>query len=310
MNPTQPSRPSLSRRILRWTGRIGLGFVALLAVLILTAYVVSGRRMAQHFAVPESVLLDAPFASDSALVAAGERLATIRGCNDCHGLDFGGKVLIDDPMLGRVVTANVSPGSAVDSFSMADWDRAVRHGVSPSGRGYLIMPSHEFHVLSDEDLAAIVAYIRQVPPVRHALPAMQVRPLGHALHVAGVLDLVPASLIDHAAPHTAAPPVGPTPEYGHYVASGCIGCHGADYAGGPIPGLGVVAANLTPDPETGIGSWTQEDLARVLKTGVRPDGRPLNPVMSVEASKLLTDTEVAAIWAYLRTLPPVRKEGT
>lgn len=302
--------PSRARRVLRWTSRLALGLLALGVTLLLVAYTVSEHQAARHFDVPANRLLQAAFVSDEALVAAGERLATIRGCNDCHGADLGGRVMIDDPLLGRIVTANLTPAGATAAFTMADWDRAIRHGVRPDGTGYLIMPSNEFHVLSDADLTALVAYLRQVPPVRHSLPASQVRPLGHALHAAGVLDLIPASKVAHDAPRPTPPPVGPTAAYGAYLAIGCTGCHGQNYAGGPIPGLGVVAANLTPDTQTGLGTWTERDFAHALRTGTRPDGTALDPVMPVAATKLLTDTEVAALWAYLQTLPPVAKRGT
>ncbi len=308
--PATPTRRSLSRRLLRWTGRAVLALVALVAVVVLVAYGVSTRRMAQHFDVPPTMLLNTAFVPDSALVVAGERLATIRACNDCHGTDLGGKVMIDDPMLGRVVTANLTPGGAADTFSMADWDRAVRHGVSPAGRGYLVMPSHEFNRLSDADLEAIVAYLRHLPPAHHDLPRMQVRPLGHVLNATGVIDLVPASLIDHAAPRSAPPPAAPTPEYGAYLATTCMGCHGKDFSGGKIPGVGIMASNLTPDAETGLGTWSEADFARLLKTGTPPDGRTLDPFMPITMTKQLSEIEVAALWAYLRTLPPVAKKDT
>ncbi len=111
-------------------------------------------------------------------------------------------------------------------------------------------------------------------------------------------------------------------ERGRYLATimDCTGCHtdGA-LAGAPnperhlagsqvgfgIPGLGVVyPPNLTPDPQTGLASWTEEDLVRVLRTGVRPDGRGLVPVMPWPSYSALTDEDMRALVAYLRSLPP------
>lgn len=292
---------------MRWTRRIGLGLLAVLVVLVLGVYVMSSHRMNRVFDVPEAALLNAAFVPDSSLVRAGERLATIRGCNDCHGLDLGGRVLIDDPMFGRVVPPNLTPGGATDTFSLADWDRAIRHGVRPDGKGYLIMPAHEMYLLSDEDLSAIVAYLRQLPPAHHDLPSNSVRPLGRALYLAGVLPLVPAELVDHDAARPAPPVPGPTPEYGHYLAIGCTGCHGADYGGGIVPGTSMMAANLTADPETGLGTWTLGDFEHALRSGERPDGSKLDPAMPIAATKMLNDTEVAAIWAFLQTVPPVSR---
>ena len=66
------------------------------------------------------------------------------------------------------------------------------------------------------------------------------------------------------------------------------------------------SANLTRDAETGIGAWTEEQFRRALKVGIRPDGRPLRPPMSPRP--LLSDDEVSALWAYLRSLPPIRND--
>jgi hypothetical protein len=70
----------------------------------------------------------------------------------------------------------------------------------------------------------------------------------------------------------------------------------------------VFGKNLTPDPETGIGRWTREDFRRAIRTGVRPDGTVLKPVMPWVALRNLTDQDLDAIWAYLRTIPPVRNQ--
>jgi mono/diheme cytochrome c family protein len=115
-------------------------------------------------------------------------------------------------------------------------------------------------------------------------------------------------------------------ERGHYlvVAAGCTDCHTpgfffgkpdmAKYLGGSdvgleIPGLGVFPGrNITPDKETGIGNWTDEQIAAALTTGKRPDGRQLAPFMPYEALSQLTKEDVAAIIAYLRSIPPVNNQ--
>jgi mono/diheme cytochrome c family protein len=74
------------------------------------------------------------------------------------------------------------------------------------------------------------------------------------------------------------------------------------------PGIGAVfPPNLTPDPETGLGKWTDEQLMRALRYGQRPDGRVLSPVMPwpVYGSRL-TEADAASIVAYLRSLPAIR----
>jgi mono/diheme cytochrome c family protein len=113
-------------------------------------------------------------------------------------------------------------------------------------------------------------------------------------------------------------------ERGKYLVNlgGCLDCHTSGYffgrpdmsrylggsdVGFDIPGLGVfVAPNLTPDRETGLGGWTPEQIATVLTTGTRPDGRVLAPIMPWRALARLKKDDVRAIVAYLRSLPPVK----
>jgi mono/diheme cytochrome c family protein len=103
---------------------------------------------------------------------------------------------------------------------------------------------------------------------------------------------------------------------------GCTDCHtpgsflghpdttrflGGSDVGFAIPGLGVfVGRNLTPDPETGLGKWTTQQVVTAFTTGVRPDGRILAPIMPYEDFKSLTKADALAIAAYLRSLPPVK----
>jgi mono/diheme cytochrome c family protein len=84
---------------------------------------------------------------------------------------------------------------------------------------------------------------------------------------------------------------------------------GGSEVGFEIPGLGVfVGPNLTPDKETGLGNWTDAQIVAALKTGHRPDGRVLAPIMPWKALASLTDADALAIVAYLRTLPAVKNK--
>ena len=66
--------------------------------------------------------------------------------------------------------------------------------------------------------------------------------------------------------------------------------------------------NITPDKETGIGAWTDEQIATAITTGKRPDGRQLAPIMNYASFTYLTKEDVAAIVAYLRSIPPVKNK--
>lgn len=75
-----------------------------------------------------------------------------------------------------------------------------------------------------------------------------------------------------------------------------------------IPGLGTFyPPNLTPDRETGLGSWSEADIMRAVRTGVRPDGRVLAPAMPWHAYAALTDADARALARYLKNLPPVKQ---
>jgi len=84
---------------------------------------------------------------------------------------------------------------------------------------------------------------------------------------------------------------------------------GGSDVGFEVPGLGVFyGSNLTPDKETGLGSWTKEQIAIAIRTGTRPDGRILAPPMPSEWFKHLTQSDALAIAAYLKTLPPIKNK--
>ena len=288
------------RAILRWGGRILGGALALVLLGAASAYSVSERRGHRTYDVPEHAFT---VATDSATIARGQHLATIRGCNECHAPDMGGKVMVDDKAMGRLVTANLTSGRSGGTLSDRDWERAVRHGIRADSTPLNFMPSHEFTGFSDEDLGAIVAWTRSLPAVTRAFPPTHIGPLGRALHAAGELVLYPAEKIDHAAPHPVR--VVPTPDaaYGRYMAAGCMGCHGANYSGGKIAGAPPdwpAAGNLTPK---GLAAYSEATFIAALRGGKRPDGSMIRPPMDVRMTGALTDVELRALWAFFQSLP-------
>jgi len=145
---------------------------------------------------------------------------------------------------------------------------------------------------------------------------MSFRLLGFALAAAAALGVMLAG----------ARAADPQIERGKYLASfgGCMDCHtpgyffgkpdmarhlGGSEVGFELPGLGVFhGPNLTPDKETGLGNWTNEQVVKALQEGVRPDGRMLAPIMPWRALASLTKEDALAIVAYLKSLPPVRNK--
>jgi mono/diheme cytochrome c family protein len=213
-------------------------------------------------------------------------------------------------MMGRLVTTNLTSGKGgvLANYTDAQLARAIRHGVKPDGTPTLFMPAQEFNHFTDDDVAALVAYIRSLPPVDNVLPPTKLKMLARVLYVTKKLDLVPAELIDHTRKPVPIVP-GVTREYGEYLAEtgGCFGCHGRGLSGGAIPGAPPSfpkATNITP---TGIGKWTEVQFMQAMRSGTRPDGRAIDRFMPWEYVGQLTDDELRALWLFLSSVERGRR---
>ena len=304
--PDSSPRPSLGRRVLRWTARGAAGLLVLFLVAGAVIYGLSERRLNRRFEAPNHPLA---IATDSATLAKGARLVAARGCIECHGAGLSGNVIIDNPIIGRVVPANLTRGAGGRGAALepADWERAIRHGVRRDGSALLVMPAAEFKDMTDEDVSAIIAYGRSLPAKNSQLPSQYVGPVGRLLLLSGAADIVPAEKVEPRARHMARIESVVTPEFGRYIASGCVGCHGPTYSGGKIPGMPPEtppARNLTPDMKSGIGEWSEAQFVHALREGKRPDGSAIRAeFMPIKVTSQMTDTELKAVYAYLRTLP-------
>jgi hypothetical protein len=232
-------------------------------------------------------------------------------CQSGHHEDLGGDVLVDMPVIASFYAPDLTSGRGAvgASFSDADFVRAIRHGIDPQGHGLLIMHSEIFHNLSGQDLGAIIAFVRSVPPVDHEIPTPRLEPLGRILIPLGVFDrnamtLIPAEVIDQSAPFAEMPPPGPTAEYGGYLVSLtlCHICHGPELAGEP-----PVEAGKPPGPNLialgGPGRWSAEQFVSTISTGVTPYDNKLDPdFMPWDKYTNLTDVELMAIWRYVQSL--------
>lgn len=296
------------KKVLKWFGIAISGFAGIIGVVILAAFVTGNSRINHVYALPaESITVDANPES----IANGKHLVQVF-CADCHGEDLGGTVFLDDPMLGTIMAPNLTSGEGGigQTYSDLDFEQAIRHGVGADGKGLWIMPANDYAHFSDEDVADIIAYLRSVDPVDNQLGESQVRTGGRMLFMLGAVSLLPAEAIDHSQPHVETIEPGVTVIYGEYLARTCTSCHGLDYAGGPGPAPGdPPAANLTPDNTTGLGTWTEADFVRAIRTGIRPDGTQLNPAMPWQSYSPMTDNELSAIWLFLESLPPVETES-
>lgn len=285
-------------------------------VLVLGAAAIAGgslladRKMQRQ---PALAVADVPYRSDPASVERGRYLYASRGCVDCHGANAAGHTFIDEPNGMLVRGSNLTPGahSAVKDYRSLDWVRIVRHGIKRDGRPALIMPSEDYNRFTDDDLAALVAYLRQLAPV-DGVPGEVRLPLPvRVLYAAGVVRDA-YEKIDHRLPPQVPVPEGVTLAHGAYVANMCIGCHGANLSGGKIPGappdwpaaskLGAGEGSVMPRYASA------EQFRAMLRTGRRPDGTPVSPVMPFGSLQAMSPTDADARFLYLKALP-VRPAG-
>jgi mono/diheme cytochrome c family protein len=290
------------KRVLKWVGYIVGGLVVVLLLAVGTVYAVTSSRMGKTYATNTPTIA---IPTDSASIARGQHLAvTVGKCQACHGDNYAGTVFADEPMFGRLSAANLTKGKGGvgATYKDEDWVRTLRYGINPQGKSVVFMPSEAFTHLNDTDLSQMIAYLKTLPPADMTIkPLKSVGPIGRAIYLFGDLPLLPAEIIDH---DMARPVVteAPSVEYGKYLvdAGGCRGCHGENLEGasaGPTP-----TPNLTPSGE--LGKWTEADFVKVIRTGVRPDGRTLSTFMPWQYMKGLNDVELGAYWAYLHSLPP------
>ena len=288
-------------------GAIGLGAVTLMASCATVAALLAAELRMQR-------TLDiavAPLALDSSTTTMehGRYLFSSRGCAHCHGDDGAGRRVIDaDGML--VVAPNITrgAGSSVTGYSSQDWVRVLRHGVKPDGRPLMVMPSEDWARMSDRDAAALISYTVGLSPVAGQAALIELPLPARLLYGAGLIKDA-AAKIDHSRPAQPAIAATVSLEHGKYLASMCMGCHGASLSGGKIPGAPPswpAAANLTPGAGSVLPVYrTSEQFRAMMRSGKRPDGSTVDPAMPFEALRAMNDTDLDAMLLYFRSLPAV-----
>lgn len=263
-------------------------------------------------------------ATSAESIARGEKIFRSE-CAACHadasGRRFSGTRLRDAPeFIGEFHSSNLTRDrrAGIGAWSDRDLARLLRFGVGRDGH-YAGMP--RFEALGDADVAAVIGFMRSDDPGFDAVP---VRTPPMRVTVLGTLAIGFVVGIDVDAPTSGVPvpPKGSTSSYGRYMATAvyrCQGCHTDTldqdqlsrpdaYSGGfafpDAQGHVVYSANITPDATTGIGRWSAAQFVRAMQSGIAPDGRPLRPPM--RPLRFADEEELLAIYAYLRTVKPVR----
>ncbi|HWQ12355.1 MAG TPA: c-type cytochrome [Roseiflexaceae bacterium] len=281
--------------LVRWVGTLLAAIPTLVFALAAGLALYGYAKVNQRHSNP---VADITVARTDEQAARGMKIA--RACAGCHSangdLPLTGQ-RFEGPPIGDLYAANLTPTHLQD-WSDGEIIRAIREGVHKDGRSLIIMPSAIFRNLSDEDVQALVAYLRSTEPVEPDTPPTRVNVVGAIMASALPLFSVQPPI---SAP-VVAPPAGPTTEYGGYLvaASGCRECHGGDLRGGEAGGFapsGPPIANIAE-------RWSEQEFVNTLRTGVRSDGVPLGPGMPWRDYELFSDDDFRAIYLYLKAGQP------
>ncbi|HNO94936.1 MAG TPA: cytochrome c [Anaerolineales bacterium] len=292
------------KNVLKWIGIVVGSLVGLVLVAGFVMFLVGNARLNKTYDFPSSELV---LPTDEASLEQGKhRVESL--CAGCHGSDLSGiEKWFDAGPLGTIDSANLTSGDGgIGSFyTTEDYVAAIRHGIDEEGKPIFMPAVTSTSQLSDEDLAAIIAYLKTVPPVDHKTNGKNFTPLAKILFVVGVLPSLPVEVVSHDL-HVTAPEAGPTAEYGEYMVNtnDCRVCHGPDLNGGPFPDPTVtkISPNLTPGGE--VAFWSEEDFIKAIRTGITPSGHQLDPeFMPWKDYGKFYDDELKAIYAYLKTVP-------
>ncbi len=292
------------KRWMKWT----VAGVTLL-VLLLAAGVTAGRQLAERRRMRQvsvSVLRPVAYSTDAAVLERGRYLFESRGCAECHGTTGAGREFANDGKGTRLAGPDITAVGATARYRPVDWDRTIRHGVKPGGQPVLVMPSVDYNRLTDDDLTALVSYVRSLPPAGGAAAVIELPLPAWVLYGYGMIPDA-ARQIDHSLPPAQPVPAGVNASHGAYVANMCVGCHGAHFSGGRIPGAPPAwppAANLTPGEDGALARYRDAaQFTAMLRSGRRPDGTVVSRVMPFESLGKLDDVDAQALYAFLQTLP-------
>jgi mono/diheme cytochrome c family protein len=313
-----------------WKKFLGYGVLTIVVVLSLGfAYLYFGNPAT---APPSSIKIE----PSEARLARGKYLFHhVAVCGDCHSqrdfTRFGGPVIEGGDGLGfafpqemgfpgTVVAPNITPDkdAGIGNWTDGEVIRASLEGVSRAGSAlFPLMPYADFRHMSDEDVYALVAYLRTLPPAKNVLPRSKIN--------------FPVSMLINSAPKPAGhvPPVDRNDpvKYGGYLTrlGGCAGCHTPMEKGEPLPGkqlaggeifrtpMGtVVSANITPDKDTGLGKWSEQDFLhkfyqyrKYVEEGSPKIGPESFTLMPWLPFCQLPEEDLKAIFTFLKTQPPV-----
>ena len=310
--------------------KILLGLFAVLLLFVVGSAIYVASR--QHLTFNDVAYPAVAASTDTAVIARGHYLVrNVVNCAQCHGdtakaaardagedVPLSGGMVFDIPP-GKFYVRNITPDkeTGLGRYTDGEVARALRNGVGPDGRA--LLPFMEIQGLSDDDLVAVISYLRSQPPVHHDVPWHQYNLLG-AIVKATVL----ANPVGPREMPLQQSPRGATVENGRYLAESaalCWACHTqrSQETGALIgPRYGGAVAfeeskdhryswsppNITGDPTGRLGSLTEDDFVTRFRAGRLIEGSP----MPWQSFARMDETDLRAIYRYLRSLPPVKRD--
>jgi mono/diheme cytochrome c family protein len=282
--------------------RVVLTLIILLVVAIAVVWSIGSWKLNHHPSNPVPVFTAV---RDTSAIARGRHLAEV-GCT-CHnnvahalaGSDENFAQIPKGPNLGELYAPNITAGGVLTRYANDGLlARAIREGVGADGRVLVVMPSAQFHAMSDADLGAVISYVRSQPAVAGPTHRRGINALGLIMLGAGVFNTglgPPITTPVNAAPRDT------TAEYGAYMVTllACRDCHGPDLHGAPKSSLAPRGPNLVAL----AAAHPVQRFSLALRGGIGVDGHPLDPgLMPWNVFKRLDDLETVALYRYLRSL--------
>jgi mono/diheme cytochrome c family protein len=286
------------RWFIRWPALV---LCALLALVLALLSVFSAIGLVKIYRTSGNTPPNLSILATPQMLQRGEHIAAVF-CSACHtspdqpALAGGNDLSGDIPMpIGALVSYNITPGGPIKDWSDGEIFRALRENVDAKGQRLMFMSFTNIRYMSDEDLQAVIAYLRSLPPVPSSGVAQ-----GDRLNLLGILlfgsGLTPDPLPVNGV--VSAPPKSASIEYGQYILSyqDCRNCHGADLNGGKN--------KFSPNgpPLRVVKAWSLDQFIATMRSGVTPDGHQLKAPMPYKAIGLMDDEELNAMFKYLTSL--------
>lgn len=257
--------------------------------------------------------------TNSDLANRGAYIARTADCMACHREDYSGGVAIETP-IGNIYSTNITPSQryGIGNYTEADFKKALQKGRAPTHQLYPAMPYPSYHGMADADISALFAYFQTVPPVEESpeninkLPfPLNIRTLMLAWNVINVPSTENRTGLTQ------------TQQRGEYLVNNlehCGTCHtprnltqGLDkkkYLSGAPLGKWY-APNITPDNDSGIGRWSENDIVTYLRTGMLDKrayaGGPMAEAVA-HSTRYLSDDDLSAMAAYLKVIPIIKTD--